>query len=130
MKPVQRNINLLVFKIAGGATGQDGIGLQAVKGGDFTGQGSQRGDLQIFFVFRLLQLGVASPERFRFVVQLIKAGNLGQHASIRTHDSGNAHQAECGADDQHVKVIDGNLDLVELALSVASNEKNVKPFTQ
>src|SRR5208282_6067255 len=94
------------------------------------GQRSQRGYLNITFLFHLFQTRIVVFELGVLGAELVEVGNLAQHLGIRTGDSREAKHTDCRPGQKHVQVLDGNGDLTKLSRFVPGYEKYVETFTQ
>ncbi len=109
---------------------EDGIGLETVERGDFTGQRTQRLCLEFILLGNLLQALVAGLDGFFFCAELIEALRLDQHAGIRTGHAGNGHHANDRAGDEDVNIMQGNRNLQKFAFCVPRHQHDVKTFPQ
>ena len=107
-----------------------GVGFQPIKGRDFAGQRTERRYLDIPLFGYLLQTGVAIPKIFFFGAQFVVMRNLQHHAQVGTGDAGKAEADDSGAYQQNVQIVDGDMDLAELPVIPACDEKNVEAFLQ
>ena len=86
--------------------------------------------MNVTFFGDLFEAGVAIFELSVFGAELVVVFDLGQHACIRTGNSGEAEDGDSGAGQENIEVLDGDGDLAKLTGFVAGYEKYVKTFTQ
>src|ERR1051326_6924557 len=130
VKLIERRKHLAVRNRTGGDGIEQRVGLEAVEGRNFAGQRTERGDLSFVFGGYFFKLRIARGELVFFRPQAIEAGDLGQHARVRTGDAGDAHHANQGPSHKHVEIMNGNGDLADLAFGVSAYEKDVVTLAQ
>lgn len=86
--------------------------------------------MNVSFFGDLFQARVAIFELSVFGTKLVIVFDLGQHAGIRTGNSGEAEDGDSGAGQENIKVLNGDGDLAKLTGFVAGHEKYVETFTQ
>ena len=107
-----------------------GVGLQAVKRRNLACQGAQRCHLDIPLLGHLLQPGIAILQIFLFGPQFVVMRYLQHHAQIGAGDPGQAHAHDRRTHQQHVEIMDGDMDLAQLTVVTACDKQDVEAFLQ
>ena len=97
---------------------------------NFAGYGTKRCHLDVTFLGDFFEARVAVFQLIFFRSQLIKLGNLEEHASVGAGNSGQAEESDCGAHHENVEVMHGDGNFAQLAVVPASHKQDVKAFSQ
>ena len=103
---------------------------EAVDGGDFTGEGAEGGGLNVFVVGDLFHVGVVGAEALLLAAEVVDRGHFDEHVAVLAGHSGDGKHADYGGRDEDVGVVEGDRDLVEVAVLVAADEYDVEAFLQ
>ena len=103
---------------------------EAVDGGDFAGEGTEGGGLNVFLVGYLFHVGVVGAEALLLAAEVVYCGHFEQHVAVLAGHSGDGKHADHGGCDEDVGVAEGHGDLIEVAVLVAAYEDYVEAFLQ
>jgi len=78
----------------------------------------------------LFQLGITILKLLFLGAQFVVARDLEQHPRIGTGDTGEAEEANSGADYEYIQVMDRDWDLAQLAIIPPSHKKYVEALSQ
>ena len=105
-----------------GGCDQRGLRLQSVKRRNFTGDRTQRCDLNVALFGDLFQARITILKLLFFGAQFVVTGNLQQHPGIRAGDTGEAEKSNGGAGYEYIQIMEGNGDLAQLPVVPAGHK--------
>ena len=76
----------------------------------------------------LFEVGVVFLQRVVIVTELIEASRFDEHAGVGAGETGDGKEPDDGRSNEDVGVMQRDGNLVEVAVGVATDEKNVEAF--